>query len=82
MTDDLGERRYCKAVEKAQYQTGLSAIMDPVIASWQKIWADDCKAKGHTIPFGKWCRLPLYDDDPMSSPFEIANVYTEDTFKE
>jgi hypothetical protein len=81
MSDELSERRYRKAVVKAKYQDdGLAAIMDQVVASWQQVWVDDCKKKGRTIPFGKWCLIPLDEDDPMSSPFEIANVYTDETF--
>jgi len=82
MNDDLSEHRYRKAIARAKHQTGLSAVMDPVIASWQKIWVEDCKKKGRTVPFGKWCLIPLVEGDPMSSPFEIANVYTEETFSE
>lgn len=82
MNDDLSERRYRKAAVKSKYQTGLSSIMDPVVASWRKVWVEDCAKKGRTIPFGKWCRMPLDENDPMSSPFEIANVYTDETFEE
>jgi hypothetical protein len=60
---------------------GISWLMDGVVASWRKVWRDDCKAKCRIVPFGKWCLMPLVDGDPDSSPFEIANVYTEDTFR-
>ena len=57
---------------------GMSEIdnmMDGVVASWRKVWRDDCKQKCRIVPFGKWCMMPLVEDDPDSSPFEIANVY-------
>jgi hypothetical protein len=82
MSDDLSDRRYKNAIRKHERQNNLSSMMDRVVASWQKTWVEDCKKKGHTIPFGKWCLIPLVEGDPMSSPFEIANVYTEDTFSE
>lgn len=71
----LGKRRAGKAKTKAAYQNGLDSVLDPVIASWQEVWEDDCRKKGRTIPFSQWCFEPLVEGDPMSSPFEIANVY-------
>jgi hypothetical protein len=82
MSDDLAERRYREAVQKDNYKRSLSSLMARVVADWQKTWVEDCKKKGRTIPFGKWCLVPLDENDPMSSPFEIANVYTEDTFRD
>ena len=73
--DQLSERRRKKVELKAQYQDGLSALMDPVTASWRELWVADCREKGRTVPFSEWCQTPLVEGDPMSSPFEIANVY-------
>jgi hypothetical protein len=78
LTQPLGVgkiRRIANVKQKSNYQDGLQSIFDPVIASWQAVWVEDCKKKGKTIPFSEWCFVPLIDGDPMSSPFEIANVY-------
>jgi hypothetical protein len=75
VTNDLSERRLVKARLKSNYQSGVTAILDRVVADWQRVWVEDCRQKGHTIPFGEWCFIPLIEGDPTSSPFEIANVY-------
>ena len=59
----------------------FSDVMDRAITSWRKVWKEDCIKKGRIMPFGKWCGVALIEGDPDSSPFEIANVYTEDTFR-
>lgn len=75
--DDLCDRRARRDELKAKYQDGLAGLLDEVRASWRPVWVDDCRKKGRTIPFAEWCFIPLDPDDPMSSPFEIANVYGE-----
>lgn len=73
--NSLAKRRAEKATIVAGYQDGLDSILNPVIASWQQVWEEDCREKGRTIPFSQWCFEPLIEGDPDSSPFEIANVY-------
>ncbi len=75
MSDDLADRRAKREKLTAQYQGGFDGLFNSVVAEWREIWVKDCREKRRTISFEDWCHVPLVEDDPMSTPFEIANVY-------